>query len=455
MANYISRDYFLRVQVSARSQVELSPLTISLLKSLTNQVHITLYYDKKDPVYDLIDNLLRQYELQNPKHIDLVAVDYLLNAGAALKTKEQYELGSLTNMIIFDCAGSAQRIPGSMLADYDYEMLPDKTIRQKFTAFKGETAFTAALLAVMDPKKRHAYFLQGHGEHDVRDGNDEDGYLRFAEVLGLNHVEPHLLDNLAALGGVPTNCDLLIIAGPRSRIPAAELEKIDAYLDRSGSRLLALLAAYPSGVSSGLEGILATNWGVLTSSPRHTILDPEHSPGGSEVVVGAYSIHPVTSPLATYNLELGQPRAVGRYDVKNQPADAPHVQVLVKTEATAHLKDDEVHKAAFPVMVAVEKSLQGVASDRGPTRMLVVGDSLCLANHWISGPTYANRNFAVCAVNWLLDRTPLLQIGPRPVNEYTLLMTQTQLQSTELTLLAGMPGGVLFLGLLVWLRRRR
>ena len=57
--------------------------------------------------------------------------------------------------------------------------------------------------------------------------------------------------------------------------------------------------------------------------------------------------------------------------------------------------------------------------------------------------------------NWLLDRTPLIQIGPRPVNEYSLLMTQTQLQSTELTLLAGMPGGVLFLGLLVWLRRRR
>jgi hypothetical protein len=450
MANYISRDYFYRLQVSARNKTELSPLTLSLLKSLTNQVRITLYYDKKDPIYDLIYPLLQQYE-QNSKHVSVQVVDYLLDAGTAQKVKEQYNLGANTNIIVFDCAGTAQPIPGSMLADYQYEALADKTFRQKFTDFRGEKAFTAAILAVTDPKAHHAYVLQGHGEHDLTSGNAEDGYLRFTEVLGLYHIEVHRLDNLMALEGVPTNCDLLIIPGSRNPIPPAELTKVEQYLERSGSRLLALLAANPADRESGLEGILA-KWGVRTSA--NTVVDPDHSPGGGEVVVSAFGVHPVTSPLYGSGLELGRPRAVGRLNLKTQAPDAPRVQVIAETCEKGHFEGDEVNKRQFPVMVAVEKSLQGVASDRGPTRMLIVGDSLCLANNCMSGP-WVNRNFAVCAVNWLLDRTPLIQIGPHPVNEYTLRMTKAQLQSAELVLVAGMPGGILFLGVLVWLRRRR
>lgn len=67
----------------------------------------------------------------------------------------------------------------------------------------------------------------------------------------------------------------------------------------------------------------------------------------------------------------------------------------------------------------------------------------------------ANRDFAGLAANWLLDRTQLLEgLGPRPVSEYRLVMTKKQLQSAQWILLGAMPGGVLVLGTLVWLRRR-
>ena len=48
MVNYLSRDYFLRFHLSTRTRIELSPRTVGLLRSLTNQVKVTLYYDTED-----------------------------------------------------------------------------------------------------------------------------------------------------------------------------------------------------------------------------------------------------------------------------------------------------------------------------------------------------------------------------------------------------------------------
>jgi hypothetical protein len=85
----------------------------------------------------------------------------------------------------------------------------------------------------------------------------------------------------------------------------------------------------------------------------------------------------------------------------------------------------------------------------------VVGDSLFLDNQVIDF-VEANRDFAGYAVNWLLDRGALLQdIGSRRVMEYRLVMTRREVQTAQWILLGVLPGSVLFLGGLVWLRRRR
>ena len=45
-------------------------------------------------------------------------------------------------------------------------------------------------------------------------------------------------------------------------------------------------------------------------------------------------------------------------------------------------------------------------------------------------------------------------LGPRPIKEFRLTMTKSQLHTVQWILLAAMPGTVLLLGGLVWLRRR-
>jgi hypothetical protein len=101
----------------------------------------------------------------------------------------------------------------------------------------------------------------------------------------------------------------------------------------------------------------------------------------------------------------------------------------------------------------VANAIPGVVQ-QGVTRIVVTGDSIFLANRQIESA--ANRDFASYAVNWLLERNELLGgEGPKQMNQYRLLMTNSQLERARWTLLLGMPGSALLLGFLVWFRRRR
>jgi ABC-type uncharacterized transport system involved in gliding motility auxiliary subunit len=98
-----------------------------------------------------------------------------------------------------------------------------------------------------------------------------------------------------------------------------------------------------------------------------------------------------------------------------------------------------------------------VANPRGNTRIIVVGDSIFLDNLVIEGGQGgANRDFVSYAVNWLLDRPTLLEgIGPHPVTEFRLIMTRAQQRNARWLLLGALPGSILILGGLAWLRRRK
>ena len=111
----------------------------------------------------------------------------------------------------------------------------------------------------------------------------------------------------------------------------------------------------------------------------------------------------------------------------------------------------------FPLLAAVEQGvIQGVNSPRGGgTRIVVAGDSDFLDDQVIDSWA-GNHYFAGLALNWLLERPQILLhgLGPQPIQEYTLYMTRAQLRALQWLFLAGMPGAVLALGGLVWLRRR-
>jgi hypothetical protein len=105
----------------------------------------------------------------------------------------------------------------------------------------------------------------------------------------------------------------------------------------------------------------------------------------------------------------------------------------------------------YTLIAAIE---QGVINGHDGTRMVVAGDADFLDDEMIDSS--ANHYFASQALDWLLSRPEALSgdIGPRPIREYQLFPTASQMRRLRWLFLAAMPGAVLFLGGLVWLRRR-
>src|ERR1700749_266890 len=67
MLNYLGTRYFLRFPWSMRTRHELSSQTVSVLKSVTNDVNVIIYYNKNDLLYEKIKDLLDEFHLINQK----------------------------------------------------------------------------------------------------------------------------------------------------------------------------------------------------------------------------------------------------------------------------------------------------------------------------------------------------------------------------------------------------
>jgi hypothetical protein len=454
MLNYLGAIFFHRFYLSSQTRVALSSRTLSLLHSVTNPVTVTLYYDRKDEFMPDIVALLNEYRAANRK-ITVRVVDFVSDAGEAEKVKEQYKLAGATdkNLVIFDCNGRVKIVAGDALTQYTLEQLPnekEREFRRKPVSFAGEKMFTAMLLSLQNAQPLKAYFLQGHGEPSlVDDGNF--GYQKFGSTLEQNYVT---VTNLELLGDrtVPMDCNLLIIAAPAAPFTDMELAKIDKYL-QEGGRLFLLFNYSSLKHATGLEPILR-RWGVNVRAD--IVQDPDNTVTHQDVVVRRFSQHPVVNALADLSLQMVLPRPVQKVNLVNPPASAPQAVELAFSSPTASLVTDRSEPPqSYSLATAVEqKPAAGVANPRGNTRIVVTGDSIFLGNYYIEGA--ANRDFLNGAANWLLDRPQLLEgIGPRPVTEFRLLLTEHQQQQLRWLLLGALPGGVLFLGWLVWLVRRQ
>ncbi|HEY2951847.1 MAG TPA: Gldg family protein [Verrucomicrobiae bacterium] len=464
MINYASaRHFYRRFQWSSSALARLSPQTEIVLKALTNDLKVIVYYDSKSPLYDSVVALLKEYKCINPR-ISVQLVDYIREPAAGELIKAAYKLAMLTDkdLVIFDCNGSRKQVDQRDLSDVDLQPLISGQSREvKRTHFKGELEFTSAINNVTSGRSLKAYFLQGHGEQSPDSAEAQFGYFKFATVLQQNNITPARL-SLLGTNDIPTDCNLLIIAGPSTSMSEGELARIDQYLSQGG-RLLALFNYYGLNKNAGLEKILAS-WGVAVGND--VVRDIRNStPGsqGQDVVTSVFSGHPIVKPLEETRLHMIMPRSVT--PVRSSiGADGPAVEPLVFTSPEGTIIEDIRNGVPYPhttdvvtnvpLAVAVEKgSIKGVTAERGTTRMVVVGESVFLGNQMIDSA--ANRDFAAHTVNWLLDRSYLLSVPPKPIREFKLAMTESQLAATQWILLAGIPGFVLLMGLAVWVRRRK
>lgn len=470
MLNYLAARHFLRLDASKSQRWTLSPRTLAVLDTLTNDIKVIVYYGQQDRLYKEATDLLREYAARNP-FIKLELVDPDRNPVEANRIRNDYHLAALNekNLVLFDNRGKIKAVHQQALADYVIEPVAagvEREFRRRTTDFRGEQQFTSALISVISPRQLKAYFLQGHGEHHPASTDEQMGYSRLAYLLTENNLQPDLLTLLGS-GDVPQDCSLLIVAGPVDPFSEEETAKIERYLSQGG-RLMVLFSYRSFGKKTGLERMLA-GWGVIVG--ESFVLDPLRSTPNARgqdliLTITENEAHPVTRPLDRQSVHLMLPRAVSSMKSGTHGVDVLKVDELLRSSPDGALVSTirnglpEINPArdprgAFSVMAAVERgSVPGVRAERGSTRIIVAGDSIFLSNQMIE--SLANRDFATHAFNWLVDQTYLLAgIGPRPVKEYKLNLTNLQMATMRLVLLGALPAAVLGLGALVWFKRRK
>ena len=467
--NYLSSHYETfhhRFYLSKDTRVQLSPKTLSVLKSLTNDVDITVFYDKSESLYPEIMSLLEEYKAHTRK-LNVTAIDYYSDPGkAAAFQASQRHLGTITNkdFVFFQSDGRWDSADGNWLNSYQYAYQPSAStnendptmyLRRKRVRFNGEMLFTSKIFAVTQTKRSKAYFLKGHGEWLPTDTSNE-GCSKLADVFHRNFVETPVLDGLLGTNAIPPDCSLLVIDGPQGEFQKVELDKISQYLDQGG-RLFALFDKFSTEHNLGLEKVLE-KWNVRVT--HGTVLDPTQGQDekGQYFGVSLLTVHDVMKPILGQQLEMVLPRPIARIKPPSQSgADEPQVTELAYSSTNSVLQGDASGEhRPYPLMVAVEKSVpKGVVTEeRGATRMLIAGDAFFLNNQIIDFSV--NEDFADAAVNWLLERNTFLEgVGPRSVSEYHLLLNPKQTNAVKWLLLAAIPGGILLFGGLVWLRRRK
>lgn len=450
MVNYLSSRHFRRFEWTEDPRFALAPQTRQLLLGLTNDIQVTVLFDPEEsPLYGAVKGLLKEYELAS-RHLRVEYVNHVQDPGRAQELRARYKLtGADTLLVIFEGPGGRppRIVRERELSDYDIQgLLHGQPARR--TGFKGEQFFTAALFAVSEAEPIRGRYLTGHGEPGLESEEEPDAMRRLADLLRQKNIELEPLS--LASQEIPADCPLLVVAGVRTAMSAGELDAVQRYL-QGGGRALFLLSNPRRNENrrTGLERLLA-DWGVEVGN--NWVIDRAQSRGHALLTSG-WGDHPITRPLTTMRLELVAPCSVRRRPSPSRTTEIT-VSELVFTSPDGMTSDAGSERGTIPLAVAVEKgSIAEVSADRGTTRLVVVGDVTFLANVLIEAE--ANLHFANLAVNWLLDRGHVAGIGPRSVKEYRITLSAAQMKAVQGLLLGALPGGVLAVGVLVWLRRRK
>ena len=439
LLNFLAVRHPKRFDVTEQGSFTLSEQTRKILTALPREVEARAYYYGATLSEQKIKDLLQEYAYLAPAKFHVKLIDPVKNPAQAKEdgvTQEQ--------SVVLKSGGQSNTV-----------VAPD------------EEAITNAILKVTRDQVKTLCFAIGHGEKDVKDG-DQQGYSAFQAAVERQQTK---VETFSPGLGVPAQCAVVFVAGPQKPWLPAEVEKLQAYLDKGGRAGVFV----DPGQGSGLEPLLI-RYGITPH--KDLVIDRVSALFGGKpnipMVPGdGYEPHPITKgfdyqtfyPLAT-SLDLASP-----------PPPGVTLQALARTtplawgemdyekEApTGKLRMDPGDKPGPLVVAAVAtRRVEENAATASPpdfskpttpeTRLVVFGDSDFPTNSFFN--TTSNGEMFLNVANWLAGQEELVAI--RPKSRLPRLVTLTQQQASLIWIVSILvaPATILVAGAAIWFRRRK
>jgi hypothetical protein len=457
MVNYLGYRHYQRFDWTASRYFSLSEKTIGVLKGLEKPVSAYVFYPPYNPTYDDIRELLARYaaatknltvELVDPEK-DPARVRFLLGRFKIPPTDRA------PSIVVFEEGEKTKYVYDKDIVEMDYSGAR-RGQAPTIKAFKGEQAFTSAILNLTQGTQPVVYTVTKHGEADLDDAGPR-GLEVCKTLMERENLKVEKL-SLHEKRGIPDDCGLLLIVGPVEPYMDEEKKTIADYLERGGR----LFVALDPRTNSGLEPLLKA-WGAEAGD--NIVVDPESAQrliflSPLNLLADNYGFHEITDRMKGRATFFAEARSVSP-DASNRRLSA---RTLLQTSPSGWgetdftdetFRFDEVKDAKGPVSfgVAVEPNPEKADDAQGKElRLVVIGDSDFITNEKIA--TMGNATLFLNIVNWLTSRENLIAIGPKMPEQTRVRLNAAQMRSI-FWMFGALPVFGLLLGVVVWWRRRR
>lgn len=453
--NYLAVQYNKNYDATQGKLYSLSDQTLKVLSNLDRDVKI-YYFDRKLQ-FPRAQDMLTRYSNASTK----VTVEYI-------DPDSKPEVAQAMNV----------RTYGTVFVEMGATREPADTFN--------EEDVTNAIIRAIKGKEKKACLLAGHGEAGPEDQQREGFSTAKQEIEGANYTIETI--SLLERPQIPSDCTLLIIAGPDNDYLEPEIDILRKYVEAGGRALFML--RYQK--SPRLVELLAS-WGVRVNND--VVVDPTgigqlFSGGPMVPSVGQYENHPISSAMRdvptffpmTRSVEPGEPVThwnvsklfstlpdsfateeqpkdgkLGRNPEKERkgpiPVGAAATYEVPKPEggpeAGADSTQQEQEKPAEPGASGGEVPQ---ADDEKEGRIVVLGTSDLARNSYLG--MGGNLDLFLNTLNWLSSDEDLISIRPKQPDNTPLDASAAEMRRILLGTVFGLPLVIIVAGIRVWWMRR-
>ncbi len=464
LINFLSTRYNIRNDLTEAQLFTLAPQSQEVVKKLDKPVKVWVFDPNKNP---LDRELLEKYQRES-KNFKFEYADPLAKPGLTqkfgVKGYGEVYLESGENRQLVQVVNPQERL--------------------------SESRLTNRLVQIDNPSTNKVYFLQGHGERQLEQGEDKISQAVQALADQNYTAEPLSLTQSAK---IPSDANAVILAGPQRALLDGEIQALQDYINGGGN----LLIMVDPGVDPKLEA-LTKQWGV-TLDNRLAINASESAqqqPPGISIVT-QYGTHPITKDfqngISIYKLARPiQTTPVSGVESTPLLLTQPYPATWAESDlASEELKFDEKQDIPGPLTLGVALTKKIAAKPIQPTptptvsptasptptptpttsptptptpttskenkatesRMVVIGDSDFITDGLFS--QQLNGDVFLNSMTWLgkQDSQPL-SIRPKEATNRRLNLSQSQANLIALSSILILPVIAFAAAILLWFQRR-
>ncbi len=411
--------------LTPNKKYSLAPQTVKMLKNLSQDV--TIYVFDRERSFGQQRDLLNMFS-STSRRVNVRYVDVDRQPALA----KQYAVRNYGTIVL--AAG-----------DRHFEAQSDT-----------EEAISNALIRLFKGQ-RTACFIEGHGERDL-ESSERTGYSKIKKEFENENYLTKTVTLLQKLE-IPSDCSMVIVAGPKNDYLPQEVDAIRKYVTGGGRAMFML----DPGVELPELSKLLAGWNVTARNDLVIDENPVAQIFGTEPtmpLILKYGSSPIVQPIAreaslfpyTRSFSVGKDYKAGvttdsfceTSDASFGVADFNPKMRQVSFRAGKDIKG--------PLTVAVSGTLSGEGEKKAEGRFIALGTSMLPANAFLG--FQANRDLFMNMVNWLSADVDLISVRPKPPESQHLTMTAAQMSRLLWLGVIGLPLLIVVAGTLVWWERR-